>query len=65
MSMVGYFLGLGDRHLDNILLDVRTGEVVHIDYNVCFEAGKKLRVPERVSWTTFSLHYFFYGIFYY
>ena len=24
------------------------GEVVHIDYNVCFEKGKNLRVPEKV-----------------
>ena len=23
-------------------------QVVHIDYNVCFEKGKLLRVPERV-----------------
>ena len=23
-------------------------QVVHIDYNVCFEKGKSLRVPERV-----------------
>eukprot|EP01119_Soliformovum_irregulare_P007298 TRINITY_DN1969_c0_g5_i1.p1 TRINITY_DN1969_c0_g5~~TRINITY_DN1969_c0_g5_i1.p1 ORF type:complete len:1347 (+),score=556.40 TRINITY_DN1969_c0_g5_i1:406-4446(+) len=48
MSMIGYIIGLGDRHLDNILLDSRTGEIVHIDYNVCFEKGLKLRVPEKV-----------------
>lgn len=48
MSTVGYVIGLGDRHLDNMLLDLRTGEVVHIDYNVCFEKGKNLRVPEKV-----------------
>jgi PI-3-kinase-related kinase SMG-1 len=48
MSMVGYIIGLGDRHLDNILIDYKTGEVVHIDYNVCFEKGLKLRVPEIV-----------------
>ena len=23
-------------------------QVVHVDYNVCFEKGKSLRVPERV-----------------
>lgn len=39
MSMVGYIIGLGDRHLDNVLIDLTTGEVVHIDYNVCFEKG--------------------------
>ncbi|XP_056143769.1 serine/threonine-protein kinase SMG1 [Lampris incognitus] len=48
MSMVGYIIGLGDRHLDNVLIDMSTGEVVHIDYNVCFEKGKSLRVPEKV-----------------
>ena len=46
--MLGYVIGLGDRHLDNILLDHETGEVVHIDYNICFEKGTSLRVPERV-----------------
>jgi PI-3-kinase-related kinase SMG-1 len=48
MSMIGYVIGLGDRHLDNILIDFSRGEVVHIDYNVCFEKGTKLRVPEVV-----------------
>ena len=48
MSILGYIIGLGDRHLDNILLDHETGEVVHIDYNICFEKGHQLRVPERV-----------------
>lgn len=47
-SMVGYIIGLGDRHLDNILVDFSTGELVHIDYNVCFEKGLKLRIPEVV-----------------
>ena len=44
MSMVGYIIGLGDRHLDNVLIDMTTGEVVHIDYNVCFEKGQLLRM---------------------
>lgn len=48
MSIVGYLVGLGDRHLENLLMDVFTGEIVHIDYNVCFDKGKKLRVPEIV-----------------
>ena len=48
MSMVGYIVGLGDRHLDNILLNKSTGQVVHIDFNVCFEKGARLRVPECV-----------------
>ena len=91
MSMLGYAIGLGDRHLDNILLDLssgkllptptptpspastpastptprprprlrsqphpcartctRAGELLHIDYNVCFEKGLRLKVPETV-----------------
>ena len=48
MSMLGYAIGLGDRHLDNILLDLTTGELLHIDYNVCFEKGLRLRVAETV-----------------
>lgn len=45
---VGYVLGLGDRHLDNILLDLNTAEVVHIDFNLAFDRGLQLRVPEIV-----------------
>ncbi|KAH9313316.1 hypothetical protein KI387_028351, partial [Taxus chinensis] len=48
MSMVGHILGLGDRHLDNILMDFSTGDVVHIDYNVCFDKGLRLKIPEIV-----------------
>ncbi|KAL5218723.1 hypothetical protein ABZP36_019407 [Zizania latifolia] len=48
MSMVGHVLGLGDRHLDNILMDFSSGDVVHIDYNVCFDKGKRLKIPEIV-----------------
>ncbi|KAL6760911.1 hypothetical protein V8C86DRAFT_1010253 [Haematococcus lacustris] len=47
-SCMGYLLGLGDRHLDNILLDTESGQLVHIDFNVCFEKGLGLRVPEVV-----------------
>lgn len=28
---------LGDRHLENILLDVVSGDVVHVDFNCLFE----------------------------
>lgn len=48
MSIVGHMLGLGDRHLDNILMDFCSGDVVHIDYNVCFDKGQRLEVPEIV-----------------
>lgn len=48
MSMVGHILGLGDRHLDNILMDFNTGDILHIDYNVCFDKGLRLKIPEIV-----------------
>ncbi|PNY24030.1 Serine/threonine-protein kinase tel-1 [Tolypocladium capitatum] len=48
ISMLGHMLGLGDRHGHNILLDTKTGEAVHIDLGVAFEAGRILPVPELV-----------------
>ncbi|KAK4187076.1 phosphatidylinositol 3-kinase tor2 [Podospora australis] len=49
MSMVGYILGLGDRHPSNLMLDRITGKVIHIDFGDCFEvAMKREKYPERV-----------------
>ena len=48
ISILGHILGLGDRHGHNILLDERTGEVVHIDLGIAFEQGRVLPVPEVV-----------------
>lgn len=36
-SIVGHILGLGDRHVSNILMDNGTGEVVHIDLGIAFD----------------------------
>ena len=36
MSMVGYILGLGDRHGENILFDSTTGDCFHVDFNCLF-----------------------------
>ncbi|PQE20970.1 hypothetical protein CJF30_00002302 [Rutstroemia sp. NJR-2017a BBW] len=49
MSMVGYILGLGDRHPSNLMLDRITGNIVHIDFGDCFEvAMHREKYPERV-----------------
>ncbi|KAJ2120198.1 hypothetical protein IW147_005269 [Coemansia sp. RSA 720] len=48
MSMVGHILGLGDRHCENILLDERSGGVLHVDFNCLFDKGLSLEKPERV-----------------
>ncbi|XP_023669570.2 serine-protein kinase ATM [Paramormyrops kingsleyae] len=47
-SIVGYIVGLGDRHIQNILIDEETAELVHIDLGVAFEQGKVLPTPETV-----------------
>ncbi|XP_076280983.1 serine/threonine-protein kinase tefu isoform X5 [Lasioglossum baleicum] len=47
-SIAGYILGLGDRHLNNILLDQTTAEVIHIDFGIAFEQGKVLPIPETI-----------------
>lgn len=47
-SIVGHILGLGDRHLSNILIDQVTGEVVQIDLGIAFDGGKLLQIPETV-----------------
>ncbi|KAJ3221904.1 phosphatidylinositol kinase- protein kinase tor1, partial [Clydaea vesicula] len=49
MSMVGYILGLGDRHPSNLMLDRLTGKVIHIDFGDCFEvAMHREKFPEKI-----------------
>ena len=47
-SIVGYIIGLGDRHCENILFDTENSELIQIDLNMIFDQGKLLRVPELV-----------------
>ena len=49
MCMVGYILGLGDRHPSNLMLDRYSGKIVHIDFGDCFEAAmRREKFPEKV-----------------
>ena len=47
-SMIGHIVGLGDRHAENILLDVSTGDIVHVDFAVLFDKGLALAYEEVV-----------------
>ncbi|KAJ2840364.1 hypothetical protein FBU31_000476 [Coemansia sp. 'formosensis'] len=46
-SVAGYVLGVGDRHLGNMLV-CSSGRLVNIDFNVCFDFGGASNVPEQV-----------------
>ncbi|XP_040286249.1 serine/threonine-protein kinase mTOR isoform X4 [Bufo bufo] len=49
MSMVGYILGLGDRHPSNLMLDRLSGKILHIDFGDCFEvAMTREKFPEKI-----------------
>merc|ERR1712190_187881 len=45
-TICGYILGIGDRHLDNYLVDESTGQVIGIDFGAAFGYGLGLPVPE-------------------
>mmetsp|Transcript_107741 Transcript_107741/g.313601 ORF Transcript_107741/g.313601 Transcript_107741/m.313601 type:complete len:357 (+) Transcript_107741:1539-2609(+) len=48
-SICGYILGIGDRHLDNFLLDSHSGAVVPIDFGMAFGmATSLLPTPELI-----------------
>lgn len=49
MSIVGYVLGLGDRHPSNLMLHRYSGKLVHVDFGDCFEvAQQREKFPERI-----------------
>eukprot|EP01094_Clydonella_sp_ATCC50884_P002486 TRINITY_DN1189_c0_g2_i1.p1 TRINITY_DN1189_c0_g2~~TRINITY_DN1189_c0_g2_i1.p1 ORF type:complete len:858 (+),score=324.02 TRINITY_DN1189_c0_g2_i1:40-2574(+) len=49
MSMVGYVLGLGDRHPSNLMLSRITGKILHIDFGDCFEVAMvREKFPEKI-----------------
>lgn len=47
-SVVCHIAGISDRHYNNILVMIRTGKVLHIDFGLVFEQGKLLPTPEMV-----------------
>lgn len=45
--------GIGDRHLENLLIDVTTGSVIQIDFGICFGMGSSVL---QVDIMRFSCH---------
>lgn len=56
-SMIGYILGIGDRHISNILIDTKSADLIHIDFGVAFDQGTVLPTPEKVPCTGISYVY--------
>lgn len=49
MCISHWILGIGDRHLANILIDKTNGELIGIDFNLAFGAATtNLRIPELI-----------------
>ncbi|CAJ1033889.1 FAT domain/Phosphatidylinositol 3- and 4-kinase/FATC domain containing protein, putative [Leishmania shawi] len=47
-SIAGHIVGLGDRHAENLMIDMERGELLHVDFACMFDKGEKLEVPEQV-----------------
>ena len=45
-SIASYLIGVGDRHLENFLVDTTDGEVFGIDFGIAFGSGVQLAMPE-------------------
>lgn len=48
MNIAHWLLGIGDRHLSNILIDMKTGRLIGIDFGIAFGAAANLSIPEIV-----------------
>ncbi|KAJ3415636.1 hypothetical protein HDV05_004512 [Chytridiales sp. JEL 0842] len=49
LNIASYILGIGDRHLENFLIDLKSGRIVGIDFGHAFgSATEVLPIPEMV-----------------
>ena len=54
-SMVGHLVGLGDRHCSNIMINIKTGEILHIDLGIAFDQVRLLLHERLLSLMVSSL----------
>lgn len=47
-SIASYLIGIGDRHLENFLIDTSDGEILGIDFGIAFGSGVHLGIPELI-----------------
>jgi serine/threonine-protein kinase ATR len=47
-SSVGHIVGLGDRHIENVMIDTTNGENINCDFDCLFDKGLNLAKPEIV-----------------
>ncbi len=48
ICLVTYIFGIGDRHLENFLIQTSTGNLVMIDFGYSFGASIELPIPELI-----------------
>jgi DNA-dependent protein kinase catalytic subunit len=48
VCIVGYILGIGDRHLENFLIHGSSASVIMIDFGYSFGSSRDLAVPELI-----------------
>lgn len=53
LSICHYILGIGDRHLSNMMVDLQSGGVVGIDFGHAFGSATQVRKTFPMSLSTF------------
>ena len=48
ISLITYLFGIGDRHLENFLIQTSTASIVMIDFGYSFGASVELPIPEII-----------------
>lgn len=48
ICLITYIFGIGDRHLENFLIQTSTGSIVMIDFGYSFGASVELPIPELI-----------------